>query len=138
MANRRMISKSISTSKKVNDALVEKMKQYGKAKQFLAILLYTWLHPHADDFGRLDGDPYWIKLNIFPGLANAKLVNESDIVLCLDILHDVNLIVYYQVSKKWYIQIINFDEHQTGLNKRTESKFPAFQGNSEKFSEIPA
>ena len=130
MANRRMLSKSISTSKKVNSFLLKEMESQGKEMQFLSLLLYSWLHPHADDFGRLDGDPYWIKLNILPGIADCGLITEKEITDCLIAMNKVNLIHYYSIEGKNYIQIIDFEKHQVGLGKRTESKFPEFLGNS--------
>ncbi len=134
MAKARMLSKSISTSEKVNRALVEKLKEQNYKHPYDGPLLYSWLHPHADDWGRIDGFPYWIKLNVVPGLDD---ISESDVELILGCMKDVHLIEWYVVDGKKIIQILNFEEHQQGLHKRTDSKFPEFPGNSVKVSEIP-
>ena len=63
MANRRMLSKNISTSRKVN-RLNDR-----------AALLYTWLIPHTDDYGRLEGDAFSIKAKIVP----MRILNEEQI-----------------------------------------------------------
>jgi len=47
MANRRMISKSISTSEKLT-----KLYNIQKKDKFFPVLLFTWLQPHVDDWGR--------------------------------------------------------------------------------------
>jgi len=131
MARGRIISKSISTSEKVNRILVEKLKSRKFRQPALGPLLYTWLHPHADDFGRMDGSAYWIKYNVIPCID----ISEKEIETILQCIVESELILWYDNGgSKKYIQIIGFEEHQTGLHKRTESKFP---GPSEKVREIP-
>ena len=131
MARARMISKSISTSEKVNRKLSERLKAEGLREVTKGTLLYTWLHPHADDFGRMDGSTYWLKLNVVPD----QNITEKEIEKILKCLDEINLIqLYSNDPDKRYIQIINFEEHQSGLHKRTESKFPEPPGNSGKLS----
>jgi len=137
MANRRMISKSISTSEKVNRKLVQYLKEQKFKDPSFGPLLYTWLHPHADDFGRMDGSAYWIKYNIVPCLE----FDEKKIEQVLHSMESIGLIIRYSVNGTYCLQIQKFEEHQTGLNKRTASKFPDppddILRNSEKFQEIP-
>ncbi|XEC97016.1 DNA replication protein DnaD [Paenibacillus tarimensis] len=108
MAERRMISKVISISEKVNT-----LSLFGR-------LLYTWMIPHTDDFGRLPGSPAKVRALIVPmGDETVK-----DVESALSDMQDNGLIEWYEVDGEKFIQITNFDEHQSGLHKRTNSKFP--------------
>lgn len=120
-----MVSKVISISKKFNIKLNDNLSR----------LLYLLLIPHSDDFGRLSGDPYDIKALILPMMEDVTptLVQET-----LVKLHNVELINWYEIRGERYIQIVNFDDHQQGLHKRTKSKFPEPPGHSGKFPEIPS
>jgi len=129
MANRRMISKSISTSKRVTKLLKE-LKAVGFQYPFVGPLLFTWLQPHVDDWGRCDGDPFWIKLNVIPSFDE---ISESDIETVLALMENLELINRHIINGINVLQVVNFEEHQTGLHKRTPSKFPEIPGNSKKF-----
>ncbi|MGK5512267.1 DnaD domain-containing protein [Brevibacillus formosus] len=122
MAERRMISKSISVSERVN----------GLSDTF-HMLLFTWMVPHADDFGRLFGSPMKIKALVVPMLDKTI----KDVEEALSSLHREGLIQWYEIGGDQFIQIDKFDRHQTGLHKRTKSKFPEPPGNSGNFPEIP-
>lgn len=119
MAERRMLSKCISVSEKVNSL-----------PDIFDMLLYTWIIPHADDFGRLAGSPAKVKALVVPMLDKTV----KDVELALSHLHQNGLINWYEVDGTKYIQIENFEAHQTGLHKRTRSKFP---DPPETFREIP-
>lgn len=122
VAERRMISKSISVSERVN-----------RLPDTFHMLLFTWMIPHADDFGRLFGSPLKIKALVVPMLDKTiKEVEEA-----LSSLYREGLINWYEVNGDQFIEIEKFDKHQTGLHKRTKSKFPEPPGNSRKFPEIP-
>lgn len=136
MAERRMISKSISVSERVN------------SMSLFARLLFTWMIPHTDDFGRMTGSPMKVKALVVPMADETK----DDVENALREMVEQDLIYWYSVDGKQYIQIKNFDKHQTGLHKRTKSKYPApeegtpvvgsasfreFPGNSGKAPEIP-
>lgn len=125
MAEKRMISRSISISKKFNMELNDHFSR----------LLYVLLIPHSDDFGRLNGDPFKIKGLILPMMEDIKF---SDVDAALKNLHNAELIVWYEADGEKFIQIVNFDAHQQGLHKRTRSKFPDPPGISRKFPEIPS
>lgn len=56
MTRGRMISKSVSTSRKLA-ALTGEAGSLGEFAQ----MLYLLLVPHFDDFGRLDGEPFTVK-----------------------------------------------------------------------------
>lgn len=120
MANRRMISKSISVSERVNQLST------------FAALLYTWMISHADDFGRMPGSPAKIKALVIPMQANSILEVEQ----ALQEMDSRKLIVWYEVDDAKYIQFPGWEKHQTGLHKRTNSVYPDPSGDSEKFPEI--
>ncbi|WP_214630012.1 hypothetical protein [Paenibacillus agaridevorans] len=125
MAEKRMISKVISISKKFNLQLTDHFSR----------LLYLLLIPHSDDFGRLTGDPFKVKGLILPMM---KEVDEEDVEKTLGNLHKAGLINWYESNGEKYVQIINFDDHQQGLHKRTRSKFPEPPELSRNFPEIPS
>lgn len=103
MARGRMISKSFSTSAK-RDALMVACPKMAEFCEFLFVMLVT----HADDQGRLPGDELTVKLQIDP-VSRRKL---PDFVAALHLLHQVGLILWYQVEGKKLIQIVKFAEHQ--------------------------
>lgn len=128
MANKRMLSKSISTSIKVNS--VDEFSQ----------LLFTWMIPHTDDFGRMDGEPEVVKALVMPMTRRSI----KDFIKSLVSLASIGLIDWYFSDGKKVIEIVNADEHQSNLvGKRTKSRFPdkkegsltfeEFLGNSENY-----
>ncbi|WP_211750421.1 DnaD domain protein [Paenibacillus sp. Marseille-Q4541] len=122
MAEKRMISKVISISEKVNDL-----------PNIFSMLLFTWMIPHTDDFGRLAGSPSKVKALVVPMLDKKK----EEVAAALEELATHGLINWYEVDGERVIQILNFDKHQQGLHKRTRSKFPDFPGSSDSFPKIP-
>jgi hypothetical protein len=103
-----MISKVISISEKVNS-----LSLFGR-------LLYTWMIPHADDFGRMPGSPAKVRALVVPmGDETVK-----DVETALADMHRGDLIIWYEVNGEKVIQITNFEEHQSGLHRRTASKYP--------------
>jgi hypothetical protein len=121
-----MISRSLSTSAKFNVALPKQAS--GTFIEF-SQLLYLMILPHTDDFGRMPGDAEAVKLECLP----ASRRSFADVGKALRHLHAVGLIIWYEVEGKKYIQISDFQAHQTGLHRRTKSRFPEFPGNSGKF-----
>jgi hypothetical protein len=128
VAEKRMLSKVISVSEKVNSL-----------PDIFDMLLFTWLIPHTDDFGRMPGSPKKIKALVVPMIDNKS---TDDVENALHHLNDAGLIIWYIVNDTHYIQINNFEEHQTGLHKRTKSKIPEpfreVPGNSGKFQKVPS
>lgn len=123
MAEKRMISKSISISEKVN-----------LLPDIFDMLLFTWLIPHTDDFGRLTGSPAKVKALVVPMLDKTIKDIESSLIR----LHEAELILWYEIERDKYIEVIKSDKHQQGLHKRTKSKYPdPIPGSSGKFREIP-
>lgn len=124
MASRRMISKSISVSAKVNSI-----------SDFSA-LLFTWMIPHLDDYGVLDGDEGTIKALVVP----RRKQTASAVGQALEEMQKIGLIWRYLHNERPYVQFINFEEHQEGLHKRTAPKLPLYMDcchDSGKFREIP-
>jgi hypothetical protein len=131
MAEKRMLSKVISISEKVNIELQDTFH----------MLLYTWMIPHTDDFGRLAGSPAKVKALVIPMLEKTK----KDVEEALSCLHDVGLINWYEIDGDRFIQMKDFEQHQSGLHKRTKSKFPEppnltseIPGSSGKITDIPS
>lgn len=117
-----MISKVISISEKVN-----------MLPDIFDMLLFTWIIPHTDDFGRLAGSPAKVKALVVPMLDKSiRDVSES-----LKRLQDQGLILWYEVEGEKVIQVINFEKHQQGLHKRTRSKFPDPPSHSGTFQHFP-
>src|SRR3990167_10065692 len=97
MANRRMISKSISTSKKLM-----------KVSDFAA-LLFSWLIPHCDDYGHMDGSPEMVRGIVVP-LRNKTI---EEVKNALEELEAISLIKIYEVNKERYLEVIKFEDFQT-------------------------
>lgn len=124
MARGRMISKVLSTSKKFAAAGRSSLGEFAQ-------LLYALLLPHADDFGRQEGDPFTVKHKVLPTSPRP----ETEFSAALKHLAECGLIDWYDSTHGQVIEITAFEQHQVGLHKRTESRFP---GNSGKFPEIPS
>lgn len=124
MANRRMLSRDIATSVRVN-----------KLNDFDA-LLYTWIIPFLDDFGRFDGNPEVIRATIFP----MRKATDKRIARSLAKMADINLILWYAEFREnprnsgnvceYDFKLVlslepdKFEAFQTNLHKRTKSKYP--------------
>lgn len=97
-----MISKTISTSRKVS-RLSER-----------AALVYTWVIPHTDDYGHIEGDALSIKAKVVPMLPiTAEQVQEVIAELVKN-----GLIRLYDADGERYLEIIGFDRYQTFKNDR--------------------
>jgi len=116
-----MLAKSISISERVSDL-----------SDFTA-LLFTWMIPHADDWGILPGSPKKIKALVIP----MRRQSANDVDKALGEIESAKLIWRYEVDGERYIQFRKWEKHQDGLHKRTTPKSPPFPGTSEKFPESP-
>lgn len=114
-----MISKTLSTSQKYA-ALGTRVPPFAEFCQ----ALYPLLVAHSDDFGRLQGDSFTVKHQCHPTSPRSL----DDFTSALRALHDVELIAWYSVGGRFFIQINNFESHQSGLHKRTRSQFPRVPG----------
>lgn len=121
-----MISKSLSTSQRF--ASLADAGELGEFCQGLYMLIVA----HADDFGRLQGDPFTVKHLCHPSAKR----DEKAFSTALEVLDRARLVEWYEVAGRRYLQVVDFEQHQSGLHKRTKSKFPKCQGkngNSRKF-----
>jgi hypothetical protein len=126
MARGRIISRTLGSSRK----FAALHRTAGKLAEF-AQSLYPLLVACADDFGRQSGDSFTVKCAVFPSSPR----KEAEFGQVIRALVSVGLIEYYEVDGAQVIQIVEFEAHQSGLHKRTESRFP---GNSGKVPEIPS
>lgn len=116
MAQRRMLSKSISTSKKLSKV------------DLLDALVFTWLIPHCDDFGRMDADPAMVKGIVLP--VRSETVEQ--IAISLKNLNNIGLIKIYNVNGEEFLEIEKWEEHQTFKTDRgrmIKYPFPEQDGN---------
>ena len=107
MAEKRMVAKKITESKQIT-----------LLKTPWAKLMFTWMIPHADDYGRLHGEPEMIKAKIFP----REHKSLQKIKEWRDELEKVGLIKIYTVDNQEYIQLINFSKYQTFKTDRPKKK----------------
>lgn len=106
MAQGRMLNKRISKSKK-----------FAALKNDRQRTLYMMTLPHLDCEGRIEGDPHIIKGQVCPYLNSHNLKSiEND----LKALHQVGLILRYEIDGEVYIQVTQFDKFQS-INKSREA-----------------
>ena len=125
MARGRMISKSLSTSRKFAD-----LAAAGDLTEFCQ-MLFPLLVSHADDYGRLSGDAFTVKFQVLPTSPRPL----ADFERALQQMAASGLVVLYEANGDLVLQVLQFDGHQTGLHKRTVSKFPDPPGTSGNFQE---
>lgn len=111
MAKGRMLTKSISTSRRLADLKTDSAR-----------LLYTWMIPHLDVEGRMIADPLVIKGLVVPRLftMTPESINEylADMVA-------VDLISLYRCDGDRYLELRKFADHQTLREDReAASKIP--------------
>lgn len=124
MARGRLISRTLGSSEKFS-SLYQKLGDLAEFGQTLFMLLVA----NTDDHGRFAGDAFTAKHRVVP-ISPRSL---EDFNCALTGLHEAGLIHRYRVEGRDYLQVIDFDEHQPGLRKRTASKIPA----PVNFTEIP-
>ena len=81
-------------------------------------LLFIGLWMLADRAGRMEDRPKRIKMEVFPA-------DDLDIDAGLDALQSRGFVVRYQVGEGRYIQILNFEKHQSPHVKESPSTLPA-------------
>ena len=121
MARGRIISCSLSTSTK----FYLLYKEAGPLAEFCQSL-YPLLVIHSDDCGRFAGDAFTVKMKCHP--ASPRSLDEFE--TALEALRSVGMIERGIVDGVACLQIVAFDQHQSGLHKRTESKLPEVPRNS--------
>lgn len=103
MARGRIISKSISNSRKVNSVCDQ------------AALLFSWIQAHTDDYGRVEGGADDVLFSIVP----RRGWNEEQVDVYLKELWEAKLLKSYHVDEKRYLEVVDFDEHQTFRSDRS-------------------
>lgn len=112
MASRRMLSRRISLSEKVNALPVK------------AQLVWIWTIPYLDDFGCYTADAKDIKAQAFP---KNKRVAVKDIARALQQCGESGLIVIYEADGKYYQKYTNFENFQTFRGDRNrQHEYPDF------------
>lgn len=115
MANRRMISKSISTSVKL-----------ARVSDFSA-LLFTWLVPHCDDVGNMHAEPFAVKGIVIP----MRKKSDSQVEKAIQELQDEDLILLYEANGRKYLHIQGWEDHQTLRKDVTpDIRYPKHDGNA--------
>ena len=128
MARGRLISRTLGSSRKFAALL----KEAGKLGEF-AQLLYPLLVSHTDDFGRLSGDAFTVKHAVFPSSRRS----EQEFSTALQAMTRVGLLRRYEVDGQVVAEVVDFEAHQPGLHKRTQSRFPNPPGNFPEVQEFP-
>lgn len=90
--------------------------------------LYLMLIPHADAEGRLKGNPQWINGKVLTYVP----MDPTTIEQALKRMHEVGLVVWYEVDGKRFVQIERFHDHNKV--RRGQDGRPTH----EKASSIPA
>jgi len=126
MAQRRMLSKSISLSAQV-DQLDDR-----------AALLFTWMIPHGDDEGCIRGATKLIKATVIP-LRSGRFWSERCIENYLLCMVDAGLIHYWWQAGARYLQFTGWKRHQTIQTDRASiSSLPVYNPEKAKdASEFP-
>ncbi|MGI8419493.1 MAG: hypothetical protein ACR2LN_02505 [Candidatus Levyibacteriota bacterium] len=96
MAQKRMIDKKISVSEQVANMPIE------------AQLIFTWMIPHADDFGLLPSSPRTLKALVCPMLD----ITAEDVGIHLETMMENKLISVFEYQGKKYYRVNNFSQHQ--------------------------
>lgn len=99
---------------------------------FEARLLFAGLWCYADREGRLEDRPAKIKLQVLPG-------DNVDVDALLNQLADKDLVVRYQAEGQRFIQVANFNKHQSPhINEKDSTiQAPCKQGATPSDSLIP-
>lgn len=117
MARKRYITTDISLSGKV-EALAKEAGEY-------AVLLWTWMIPHLDDWCRMEGEADKVFYAVTPRFANLGRGPE-DAEKALEAMARIGLLQRYEVQGKAYIQVDeeSFYELQTYIpqSKRGNDK----------------
>lgn len=117
MARKRYITTDISLSGKV--------EELGRRAGEYAIILWTWMIPHFDDWGRMEGQADKIFFTVTPRFSLLGRTPE-DAEKALQAMVELGLIERYEVGGNLYIQVnrASFYELQTYIpqSKRLEDK----------------
>ena len=111
MAERRMIARSISVS-----------EQVATLESDFARLLFTWMIAHADDYGVMTGSAMRVRAMVVPMLDHTT----AEVEAALADMERRELIWRYERDGLPWLQFRTWEEHQSGLHKRTAPKQPVY------------
>lgn len=103
----RILRAAILTSEKVNELT------------WTGEIFFRRLMSVVDDFGRYDARPSIMRCNLFP--LRLDRVSESDIIKWMNECSKAELVRFYHVDKKPYLEILQFDQ----VLRIKKSKYPA-------------
>lgn len=116
MAKARMLHKKISVSGQVNKLSLP------------ARLLFTWMIAHADDEGRLKGEPEYVKAIVAP----MTKWSFTHIKIYLEEMKNIGLIYYWHHNNEWFIEFIKWKQHQSIKSDRFKpSDLPTYSDKDE-------
>lgn len=117
MASGRMLQRKISQSHDVARLIEVVSDTMGLEHGPFAGLLFTWCLAHQDVAGRMHGDPRLVKGQVFPLIEQ---VNAHHVGGYLRHMHDLKLVVWYEVEGRRYLEFPKFEDNQPGLRKDRE------------------
>lgn len=113
-AESRLIYSTISTSERVACLGVK------------GVLLYTWLIPHCDSQGRMQGKPKTIRVTVCPLIEE---ITTDDVTEALEHMAKQSLIIKYKDDKgRELIQIKDWWDWQTGMKYFSPSHYQTPKG----------
>ncbi len=111
MAKARMLHGSISRSIQVNKLCLP------------ARLLFSWMIAHADDEGRIKGDPDYIRATVVP----MTKWSSNNIKNYLEQIREIGLIYYWTDNDEWFVEFVKWRDYQSIKSDRFKpSKLPSF------------
>ncbi len=114
MARGRMISKTLGTASRKFARLRADYPDVG----LFAQALYPLFVANADDWGRQKADPFTVKHSVWSTAPEDETVFSAALVAMVG----VGLILLYTIDGETYAQVVDFDAHQVGLQKRTNAR----------------
>jgi hypothetical protein len=109
-----MVSASIST-----DARVRELSCAG------ARLLFTWMIPHADNMGRMIGNPLQIRATVIPFEPD---VTDQMVEAWLGEMTQLGLIDWYEFDGNRFLRLAGWNNHQDLSKYRPSSNLPGPDG----------
>ena len=117
MASGRMLQRKISKSHDVAMLMERVSAELGMEHGPFAALLFTWCIAHQDVEGRMHGDPRIVRADVFPLVEQ---ITAAHIGRYLWHMHQLGLLIWYQVEGRKWIAFPGFDGAQPGLRKDRE------------------
>lgn len=117
MASGRMLQRKISKSHDMAMLIERVSAELGLEHGPFAALLFTWCIAHQDVEGRMHGDPRLVRADVFPLIEQITVVH---IGVYLKHMHDLGLVIWYEVGGRRWLSFPGFGGAQPGLRKDRE------------------